>query len=121
MIKKMMILAFFAALIAGCATTKNVVDSSTGDWKYLVTDTPDGDASGIFTITKNGDSYTGVISAAGQETPLNDIEIKDDVLTCNFDYMGYTVNVKSKIEGESMSGDMTVDYNGYPFSAQKVK
>jgi hypothetical protein len=121
MTKKIMILAFIAVWVAGCATTKKMADTLVGDWEYTVTGTPEGDFTGILTLLKEGDGYAGVLKAANQETPLKNVVIEGNKLTSNFDYMSYTVNMAGVIEGESMTGEMTVDYNGFPFTAKKVK
>lgn len=117
-----MILAFIAVWVAGCATTKKMADTRIGDWEYTVTDTPEGDFTGFFSISKEGDAYVGVLKSSNQEaTQLKKFILEDNNFSGSFDYMGYNVIMKGVIEGETMSGEMTVDYNGFPFTAKKIK
>jgi hypothetical protein len=121
MIKKILFMAIITVWMAGCASTKNASRSYLGDWEYIVKNTPEGDFTGILTLSKDGDNYTGALKSADNQTPLQNVVIDGNNLSCTFDYMGYNIILKGIFEGEILNGNMTVEYNDFPFTAHKVK
>ncbi|NJN25039.1 MAG: hypothetical protein HC819_03155 [Cyclobacteriaceae bacterium] len=117
---KNVLIVFMAIFVAyACASTKSVSDMSVGTWDYLIKNTPEGDLTGNFVISKDGDSYSGAINAAQGSIPMQNVVVENGNMTSNFDYMGYTVNMSGKFEGTSFSGKVSVDYNDFPVSATK--
>ncbi len=121
MIKKILFLAIITFWIAGCASTKKISKAYVGDWEYTVKDTPEGDFTGIMTITKQDEGYAGVLKSEDQENPLHNVVIDGNNFSCNFDYMGYNIIVKGVFNGENLTGEMNVEYNAFPFTATKVR
>ncbi len=121
MIKKILLLAIIAAWVAGCATTKNAAKFHLGIWEYVVKNTPEGDFTGTMVISKDGDAYSAVMKSPDQETPLHNVVIDGDNFSGSFDYMGYNVIMKGVFAGDSLTGEMSVEYNSFPFTATKVK
>ena len=110
------ILALFAF---GCASSKKVVDVSVGTWDYVIKNTPEGDMNGNFIISKADDQYTGTMNSAQGTIDLENVTVVDKVLKCNFDYMGYDVEMTGTFEGAAFSGNVSVDYNAFDMTATK--
>ncbi len=120
MIKKVLLLAIIAVWVAGCASTKNATKSYLGNWEYTVKNTPEGDFTGIMVLSRDGDHYTGALKSSEGQTPFQNVVIDGNNLSCNFDYMGYNIILKGIFEGETLTGNMSVEYNNFPFTAHKV-
>lgn len=117
MIQKVLIFTFAVFIAYGCATSKKVVDISVGEWEYVVKDLPDGDRTGSFTITKEGDQRSGTLHGEQGDAPLNNLVIENDELICTFDYGDYTINMTGKFEGSTFTGKISLDYNEFPMTA----
>lgn len=110
-----------AAFIAyGCASSKKVAHISIGTWDYVVKDLPDGDATGTFTITKEGDKFVGsMIMRDGSTQSMKGLSIVDDNLTCTVEYSGYEIDTQGKFEGSTFTGSISAE--GYEFPMTAVK
>jgi hypothetical protein len=105
---------------AGCSTTKTSKEASyIGDWEYLVKDTPNGDVSGVMTITSEGSGYVGVIASDMGEITLNDLTIVEDKLSANFEIQGMQLDMAGTFEGPQFTGTIGLDYNIFPMTATK--
>ncbi len=121
MIQRLLVFMIAAFIAYGCATSKKVVDISVGEWEYVISDTPEGDFEGTFTITREGDNYTGALHTAQGDAPLNGVVIENDELKCTFDYAGYTIDMTGKFVGDAFTGKCSVEYNDFPMSATRKK
>lgn len=121
MIQRVLIFMIAIFIAYGCASTKKVADVSIGEWDYLLTGTPDGDATGTFTIAKDGDSYTGALHTAQGDTDLNNVVVTDGDLVCDFEFMGYTIDMTGKFAGDAFTGKCSVEYNDFPMTAVRKK
>lgn len=119
MINRIFIFLIVALVSYSCASTKKMADTSIGAWDYTITGTPEGDLNGTFVIAKDGDAYTGVLKSTQGEIDLNNVVVEDGNLSCDFDYMGYTVNMSGLFEGSTFDGKVSVDYNDFPMTAEK--
>jgi hypothetical protein len=114
------VILLIAAFIAyGCAASKKAVDISVGTWDYIVTDTPNGDTKGNFTISREGENYVGTLSGEQGTYPLNNIKVEGNILTYSFSYQGMVLDIKGNIEGSSLTGNVTVDYTSFPMTATR--
>ena len=87
----------------------------------MLTGTPDGDATGTFTIAKDGDSYIGALHTAQGDTDLNNVVVTDGDLVCDFEFMGYTIDMTGKFAGDAFTGKCSVEYNDFPMTAVRKK
>jgi len=135
MIQRILILVFAIAMAGGCATSKKTTDATvdnptptptataaaTSEWAYVIKDLPDGDASGVFTLIKKGDKYTGVMKSEMGEVDVNNLTIENDVLKCNYAVMGYQVNMTGAFTGDNFKGKINVEGYEFPMTAVKKK
>jgi len=120
--KKVLILVVLAFVAYSCASTKKsakAVDISLGSWDYVVSNTPEGDVTGVFVLAKAGDVYSGTLNGSQGSTPLENITVTDNNLKCTFNYMGYTVEVTGLFEGDAFTGKCSVEYNDFPMKATR--
>ncbi|HLT06637.1 MAG TPA: amidohydrolase family protein [Cyclobacteriaceae bacterium] len=100
-----------------------------GNWNYEAV-TPAGSSSGILTIAKDGDNYSGSISfddpeGSGQKSSdLSAIKISDNSLEFQFNVdvkgMSILVTVSGEVSGNEYEGKMSIpDFGSFPFTAKK--
>src|SRR5690606_36106695 len=100
-----------------------------GNWNYEAV-TPAGSSSGILTIAKDGDNYSGSISfddpeGSGQKSSdLSAIKISDNSLEFQFNVdvkgMSILVTVFGEVSGNEYEGKMSIpDFGSFPFTAKK--
>lgn len=136
MIQRILILVFAIAMAGGCATSKKTADTtptepaattsattteSVEEWAYVIKDLPDGDASGVFTLMKKEDKYSGVMKSELGEVDVNNLTIENDVLKCNYAVMGYSVNMTGTFTGDNFKGKINVEGYEFPMTAVKKK
>ena len=107
---------------AGCAATKTTASKYVGNWDYVVRNLPDGDVNGIMTISQEGDAFKGNIKSddGSVSITMEDLKIEDNKLTSYFYFQGMKIDMSGEFDGADFSGAITVDYNEFPISAQKV-
>lgn len=96
-------------------------DPYVGTWNYQVQDTPDGTLKGTLQIDKDGDNYKAMLMSGSNETTIKNVAITGSTLTGNFDYQGYTINLKGDFDGMSLNGNMFVEGMSFPLSASKAE
>lgn len=132
---------FFAGglLLSGCASTlttptagqapvpTEVLDVSlVGTWAYEITNTPQGDATGLLTLRRDGDGYAGDITSdlLQQEVSLTDLSFAEQQLTFKavFDGGGQLIETRTtaQVLGDTMEGTMVAEgFGSFPFSANR--
>jgi hypothetical protein len=114
-------LLFITLLLAGCATLAKLGKSPyEGKWSYSL-DTPQGVYKGFLTIIKEGKTYTGTISADGDETDLRNLIIEDGKLSAVFNAEGFTFDFRGEFKEDVFTGSLSTPDFDLPFSANKVK
>ncbi len=101
------------------------VVAAEGTWTYTI-ESPQG-GGGTLTIKKDGDKYTGVIvsSRTNREAPLSTVTLNGNELTYTYD-MSFgpnttTIQVKSIISGDEMTGTMALGQFGtFPVKAKRA-
>jgi hypothetical protein len=104
------------ALLSSCASTKSAKENSpAGNWDYAIKGTPEGDFTGIMTITKTETGYTGQMTTSQGTLPFKSTKFisAENRLEAEFEYGGMGVFLIGIIAGTTMTG--TVDTQGYEF------
>ncbi len=96
-------------------------DPYVGTWNYQVQDTPDGTLNGTLKIDKDGDNYVAMMKSSANEIILENVAITGSTLTGNFDYQGFTINLKGDFNGTSLTGNMLAEGMSFPLQASKVE
>jgi hypothetical protein len=113
---------FTVALLASCASTKSAKENSpAGDWDYSITGTPQGDFSGIMTITKTDAGYTGQLVSSQGTLPFSSTKYskEENKVVAEFDYSGMPVLLTGMISGTTMTGTVATSGYEFPLSATK--
>jgi hypothetical protein len=114
-------LLFITLLLAGCAALSKLGKSPyEGKWSYKL-DTPMGVYEGFLTFVRDGKTYTGTISADGDETDLRNLIIEDGKLSAIFDAEGFTFDFTGEFEEDVFTGSLATPDFSMPFTANKVK
>lgn len=100
------------------------VVNAAGTWTYTI-ESPRG-GGGTLTLRKEGDKYSGVIvsSTTNREVPLTSVSVNGNELTYTYDMTfgpnTTTIQVKSIITGDEMTGTMSLGQFGtYPVKAKR--
>ena len=106
-----------------CASSKMASNAPDGDWNYTVTGTPDGDHSGILTITTEKNKCTAIIKSETGEMTLNDaaFDKEKQLLTGNIDYDGTTVYLNITRTGDSLEGKVSASGMDFPLKGTRKK
>lgn len=104
------------AILSSCASTKSAKENSpAGDWDYSIKGTPQGDFSGVMTITKTESGFTGQLVSGQGTLPFTSTRYfkEENKVEAEFDYSGMPVVLTGMITGTTMTG--TVATSGYEF------
>jgi outer membrane receptor protein involved in Fe transport len=98
-----------------------------GNWEYSV-ESPQGANGGTLKITKEGDTYSGVLVNArfNRETPIKDVKVNGNELSFSYEvsFGGNTSNilVKGIITGDQFAGNMTMgQFGSFPMTAKRAQ
>lgn len=90
-----------------------------GAWSYSA-QTPEGELSGVITITKSGGSYEGTVSLSYNQSTNDIVDLLVDGSTVSFSFTtnvpeNITVAVSMKVEGDTFEGTIfTDDFGSFP-------
>jgi len=122
---KNLIFIFVALIIASCSATKTskVAITPAGSWDYNIVGTPEGDFSGVMTITPQDKKYLAKMSASGNELTINNFTFDEanKKVAGDLDYSGTTVLLDALLNGEEMVGNMSAGGMNFPFKAIRKK
>ncbi len=97
-----------------------------GTWTYTV-ESPQG-GGGTLIITKEGENYSGKIisSRNNRETPLKTVTVNGNELNCtyevNFGGNSATLSIKAIVEGNTMTGNMTMgQFGSFPLKGTRAQ
>lgn len=109
-------------LWTGCAATKTTASKYVGNWNYIVKNLPDGDVKGIMSINQSGDTFTGDIKSddGNIAIKMEELKIEGGKLSSYFYFQGMKINMDGEFSGNEFNGKVSVDYNEFPMTAQKI-
>lgn len=116
--KKITTIILSGLFLASCAATGPV-----GQWDYSVTGTPQGDYSGVMTISKTTDGYAAKMSGQAGDIAFEKFSYdkKLKLTKGTFYFSGVDVAFDAKVSKEAMKGTMSAGGGDFPFSATKKK
>ncbi len=122
---KNLIFVFVVLIIASCASTKTskIVITPAGNWDYIITGTPEGDFSGVMSITTQDKTFSAKMNASGSELTINNFTFDEATkkVAGDLDYSGTTVLFDALLNGEEMVGAMSAGGMNFPFKATRKK
>lgn len=114
--------ACFALLAAmACKSSRQLAYSPVGNWSYVISQTPYGEVSGTFVLTKSGEQYEGRMEGEEGTIALGNLKVADKKLFANFNFQGYQLELTGTFEGEAFDGSVSMDYNVFPMKATRLK
>jgi hypothetical protein len=112
--KAALLLAFTISLSAFAADVA-------GKWNVIAKDPSGTEIKAELSLKQEGGKLTGTIGAADGTVPLEDVEFKDNVLSCKLDYNGTPVAVKMTLDGDKLNGNYTIDSgDSGPIEAERI-
>lgn len=119
------LLVFFGLLfLASCSTTKTTSSrklSPVGEWDYSITDTPQGDFSGIMTVSEQDKIYSAKLNANGGDLPFEKFTFDKESKKAGgeLDYAGTLVYFDALVTANEMVGIMSTGGMEFPFKATR--
>ena len=122
--KKFMILTFLFAIAVTTVTAGKASNNQdvVGNWKYEVPSAPVGYDKGTLAISEKEGKLVGEVKFAdGYKIDLKDVAYDEGILKCGL-YIDYQyISVKTKIEGNKMTGTVNTPDGEMKISAEKEK
>jgi len=128
---KALSLALVVLMVAGCvsparngAATSAVaseVGTPVGNWDYEVLNTPQGNFSGVMSITSAAAGYAAKMSTPVGEVAINQFSWDGSgrKVAGVFSFTGFQVQFDASLAGREMTGYMSVDGMQFPFKATR--
>ena len=128
---KVLSLVLVVLMAASCASTggtgaaKSAATGATvtpvGNWDYVVLGTPQGDFSGVMSITSADSGYAARISSPAGEITMNQFRWDDSAgkVAGVFSFTGFPVMFDAALAAGEMTGYMSVDGMQFPFKATR--
>ena len=96
-----------------------VQDRLAGRWEGTL-QAPQGEMPAVATFKKDGDKYTGTITGVRGDIQLNEVKIDGDKVTAKATVetpqATVDINYVFSLQGDSLKGTGSLDFNGNPFS-----
>ena len=111
-------------MFLSCATFKSFLEADTGytgDYEFLVKDTPDGDYTGTMTIKKRDNGYRGKLFTEGTDYEIFNLQIENNEMTGNFTFQYMDLFFEAKFTGENIAGFIFADGQDFELTGTKVK
>ncbi len=116
---KKMLIFFVAIVLSSCSTLSPV-----GVWDYSVTGTPDGDRSGIMTVSKKDKkAFDAILKTDEGELKFDTFafEAKTKKSTGDFNYQGTVIFLDADVKADEMTGNLSTQGMNFPFKATRKK
>ena len=111
-------------MFLSCATFKSFLEADTGytgDYEFLVKDTPDGDYTGTMTIKKGDNGYEGKLFTEGTDYEIFNLQIENNEMTGNFTFQYMDLFFEAKFTGDNIAGFIFADGQSFELIGTKVK
>jgi uncharacterized protein YceK len=126
--KKIFLFILVAVVFAACSTTQKTsaakkAPTPEGQWEYAITDTPEGNFSGIMTVTKNGAGYTASLNANVNDLPFDSFNWDETArkATGELNYSGTPVQFQASMNEDQLEGGLSAMGMVFPFKAMRKR
>ena len=117
---KKILIVLIAFLLVSCASISPV-----GEWSYTISGTPEGDRTGVMTVSKKDKKqFNAVLKTNEGELPFNSFNFasKTKKSTGQFDYQGMSISFDAILkENKKMEGSISTQGMDFPFKASRTK
>jgi hypothetical protein len=112
----------FAAIVSLNATASENPKDVIGEWKYEVATAPDGYNKGVIAISEKEGQLTGEVKLAdGSTIELKNVSYAEQVLKFGL-YLDYEyIEIKARIEGNTMIGTVNSPEGPIELKAERTK
>jgi len=121
--KKLFYLALGSLILFSCATTKTTssVPSPTGNWDYVISNTPYGNLPGVLTISEVDKTFAAKLVTSDGELIMNRFTYDKETMKMSgdFDFEGTPVDFKGALAGNEIIGAMSAGGGEYPFKGTR--
>ena len=90
----------------------------TGSWEYEVL-TPEGDYRGVMEIKKEEGKYVGHLVVGNNKTPLKNLKIDGNKMTCSVYAEGYDCDISGEFTKDAFKGGVEVEGNVMDMTAKR--
>lgn len=90
----------------------------TGSWEYEVL-TPEGDYRGVMKLKMEEGKYVGHIEVGDNKSPLKNLKIDGNKLTCSVYAEGFDCNISGEFTGDAFKGGVDVEGNVMDMTAKR--
>lgn len=90
----------------------------TGNWEYEVL-TPEGDYRGTMELKKEEGKYVGHLVMGNQKTPLKNLKVTGNKMTCSVYAEGYDCNISGEFTKNVFKGGVEVEGNVMDMTAKR--
>jgi len=115
-------------LLVSCTSTQKTTTAvkpitPEGEWEYSITDTPEGNFSGIMTISKTESTYSANLHANGNDLPFESFSWDEAAKKANGElyYSGTSVQFQAAMNGDELEGGLSAMGMVFPFKATRKK
>ena len=113
-----LLLAFVSFFALDINTSTDILSDYAGTYVYAV-ETPAGPVSGEMTLSFEGGTYSGTLSAYGTDYDMKDLKWEGANLSFNSDAAGYKSTTKGTFEGDTFKGTIYVEGMEIPIKATR--
>jgi hypothetical protein len=118
--KKILNLLVLVSIAYGCATINETIDPVLGTWNHHLENLPQGNPDGSFTISKEGNIYSGVFHGDFGDRELIDLVIEgNEVLGGYFTAKGYRIEMTGVFEGDTFTGQLDAGVRSFRMTAMR--
>ena len=113
---------FISVAVFSCASTK-LAKAPVGSWEYTIKGTPNGDYSGVLTVSLEGEKYQALLKSQVAEIKFDEAtyDKKLKKLTGSFYYEGNPIYFESTTDGDTMNGSVSAGGDSWPFKGTRKK
>jgi len=129
--KKILLSIFVLFIIASCSTTKTTSTASTskpvvtpaGEWDFSIKETPEGDFTGIMTVSQLEKTFSAKLTTMGNDLPFERFTWDEGTMKVGGElyYGGTAVILDATLVEEELSGFMSTSGMNFPFKATRKK
>jgi uncharacterized protein YceK len=126
--KNYLFLFIASVLLSACSSTKTTTTAKepvtpAGDWEYTISDTPQGDFSGVLTVSRQDNTFSATLNSNGEALPFETFTWDEPTKKVGgeFYYSGMTIVFDGTMSEEEMTGTMSAGGMVFPFKAARKK
>ena len=90
-----------------------------GAWQFTLKDTPNGTITGVITLSKSDQNYSGTIESSEGSASLRDISFENDNFQAIFYMADNNITISGKFDENTFEGVIKVQSETFPLQATR--